>query len=54
MGNVAPDGPLDNYDFEAVLLQYRNTPDRDLKLSPAQILFARELRDGVPVHGSRL
>ena len=54
MGNVSADGSLDNDDFVAALLQYRNTPDRDLKLSPAQILFARELRDAVPVHGSRL
>ena len=54
MGNVAPDGSLDNDNFIAALLQYRNTPDRDLKLSPAQILFARELRDCVPVSGSHL
>ena len=54
MGNVSADGSLDNDDFVAALLQYRNTPDRDLKLSPAQILFAKELQDGVPVHGSRL
>ena len=31
------------------LLQYRNTPLQDLKLSPAQILYGRELRDCMPM-----
>ena len=30
------------------LLQYPNTPCRYLNQSPAQILFARRLKDGVP------
>ena len=30
------------------LLTYRNTPDRDTGLSPAQVLFAHHLRDSVP------
>ena len=31
------------------LLQHRNTPDRDCSLSPAEILFGRPLRDGMPL-----
>lgn len=26
-------------------MEYRNTPDQDIGLSPAQILFGRQLRD---------
>ena len=29
-------------------MQYRITPDRDIGRSPAQVLFARKLRDAVP------
>ena len=54
MGNVGPSGSLNTDKFMAALLQYRNTPDCDLKLSPAQILFGRELRDAVPIHQGRL
>ena len=31
------------------LVQYRNTPLTDLRLSPAQIVFNRQLRDFIPV-----
>ena len=31
------------------MLQYRNTPCRFLLQSPAQILFARRLKDGIPM-----
>ena len=36
------------------LLAYRNTPDRDTKRSPAQVLYARQLREAVPCEPSRL
>ena len=34
-------------------MQYHNTPLPDLKLSPAQILFHRQLRDHIPAHPSQ-
>lgn len=43
--NVGPDGTLDNNEFLRAMLQFRNTPDPDCKLSPAQIVFGRPLRD---------
>ena len=46
--NVGPKGNLDCDTFAAALMTYRNTPDRDNRLSPAQILYARKLRDSVP------
>ena len=46
--NVGPNGDLDNDRLVAALLQHRNTPDRDCGLSPAQILFGRNLRDSLP------
>ena len=46
--NVASDGSLNTDKVARALLQYRNTPLPDLNLSPAQILFHRNLRDGIP------
>ena len=46
--NIGPDGSLDTDRVVCALLQIRNTPDRDCKLSPAQILFGRPLRDSMP------
>ena len=46
--NVAADGSLNTDQVCRALLQYRNTPIQHLGLSPAQILFHRNLRDGLP------
>ena len=48
MENVAPNGKLDNDGIVRALLTYRNTPDPGCKLSPAQILLGRQLRDTLP------
>ena len=43
--NTGPSGTLNTDEFLLAMLQLRNTPDPDCKLSPAQILFGRPLRD---------
>ena len=43
--NVGPNGTLQNDRFLRAMLQLRNTPDPDCNLSPAQIVFGRQLRD---------
>ena len=48
MDNVGPDGKLDNDRMVLALLTHRNTPDVSCKLSPAQILLRRPLRDTLP------
>jgi hypothetical protein len=40
---------VENDKAARALLQYRNTPIKDIGLSPAQILFHRNLRDSIPV-----
>ena len=42
-------GGIDTEAAAAGLLQYRNTPDPETGLSPAQIVFGRNLRDLLPV-----
>ena len=46
--NVGEDGSLDNDKYARAMLQLRNTPDRDTKLSPAELLLGRRLRDALP------
>ena len=46
--NIGPDGNLNSDKVVRALLQVRNTPDRHCKLSPAEILFGRRLRDATP------
>uniref|UniRef100_A0A7M5WYD2 Uncharacterized protein n=1 Tax=Clytia hemisphaerica TaxID=252671 RepID=A0A7M5WYD2_9CNID len=52
LDNLSPNGTIDNNKVSRAILQYRNTPLPDLKLSPAQILFHRQLRDHIPTHPS--
>lgn len=49
MDNVGPDGKLDNDAMVRALLTHRNTPDAGCKLSPAQVLLGRPLRDTLPM-----
>ena len=51
--NTNPDGSLWNDKFLMAVMQYRNTPDRDTGLSPAQVIFGRNLRDFLPAPQTR-
>ena len=46
--NLSPNGDLDTDRFARALLIHRNTPDPLTNLSPAQIVFGRNLRDHIP------
>ena len=46
--NIGVDGSLNNDNIVRALLQQRNTPDRICRLSPAEVLFGRTLRDSLP------
>ena len=48
MENVGPNGDLENDKMVRALLTQRNTPDPGCRLSPAQILLGRNLRDSLP------
>ena len=46
--NVNERGNLDTVAITKALLEYRNTPDRDIGLSPAELLYGRTLKDFLP------
>ena len=46
--NVGANGDLNTDKVSRALLQYRNTPLRDIALSPSQLLYGRNLRDFLP------
>lgn len=48
-GNAGPNGRLNTDRFMAALLQHRNTPLKDIGLSPAQLLYGRPMRDALPL-----
>ena len=47
-GNTGKNGNLNTGNIVTALLQYRNTPLKNISSSPAQLLLGKPLRDGIP------
>ena len=47
--NTGSDGNLETNALQRAILQYRNAPDRDTKLSPAMCVFGHPIRDFIPI-----
>ena len=48
LDNLGPTGSLNTDRFARALLLHRNNPDPKTGVSPAQVLFGRELSDHLP------
>ena len=48
-GNTSPSGELNTDQFQRAIIQYRNTPDKDTKFSPAMCIFGHPIRDFIPI-----
>lgn len=51
---VSDTDPYNHEKIAHAIVQHRNTPLPDLKLSPAQLLFHRYIRDKIPTHPKHL
>ena len=51
--NTGPTGNLDTNQLQRAVLQYRNTPDPETKLSPAMCIFGRPIKDFIPIQPGR-
>ena len=49
MENMDSQGELDTDNFGRAMLEYRNTPNPETRLSPAQVVFGRNVRDFIAV-----
>ena len=45
--NVDSDGSINNSQMTAALLTFRNTPDHDTRMSPAEYVFGRPVNDRI-------
>ncbi|CAB3985538.1 Transposon Ty3-I Gag-Pol poly [Paramuricea clavata] len=51
--NTGPNGTLDTDTLQIAILQYRKTPDPTTKLSPAECIFGRPIKDFIPITPGR-
>ena len=49
MGNTGTNGTINTDAVAHALLQYRNTPLREVNKSPAELALGRQLRDTIPL-----
>ena len=49
MSHTSPTGGLDTDAFRVAMLQYRNTPDPETKVSPALAVFGKPVKNFIPV-----